>query len=71
MSFTEEELRGMTFSQLLKVSKFVGISTYRKRKEDIIQEIYDEINPKEVAVEEVQRSVRVQRIYEQNLEVEK
>ena len=70
MSFTEEELRGMTFSQLLKVSKFVGISTYRKRKEDIIQEIYDELNPKEI-VEEVQRSVRVQRIYEQNLEVEK
>ena len=70
MSFTEEELRGMTFSQLLKVAKFVGISTYRKRKEDIIQEIYDELNPKEI-VEEVQRSVRVQRIYEQNLEVEK
>jgi len=68
MSFTRDELEGMTYTQLLKVAKFFSVSTYRKNKEQIIEDIYDVIQVSVEVIEEepVQRSVRVQRIYEQN-----
>lgn len=68
MSFTREELEELSFTKLLKVAKFSGVYTYRKNKEQIIDDIYDVIQVSEevVEVEPVQRSVRVQRIYEQN-----
>ena len=62
MSFTRKELEDMEWIKLLKVAKFFGVYTYRRNKEEIIEELDELCNPS-VEEEEVQKSVRIRRIY--------